>query len=350
VLIYSATDLNGNNVADPNELGALITFAGVDPANPAAGVNFNRVDPDFKAPKTHELVFGVDHELMPLFGVSASMTWRRFTDVIWSGTDMSQLVTVYPLVGVTRDDYVLEGVVEGSATGIGDFRQEFYAPRESSLPLGNGGEFRNRPDYNQQFLGFEVQATKRLADRWMGRVGFSTNSHTEHFNGPGAIHDPGASATWPNIDGGAYVKPTTGSGKSEIYMVLPRYQFTASGMYQFAYGINVAASLVSRQGYGKPYFEPVESADPSLPEKRVLLVDPQEQRLDSASTFDIRAEKAFTLGRGTLAATMDIFNLFNSSTVLGRQYDVTATGNTGYDQPLEIMNPRLIRFGVRWQF
>jgi hypothetical protein len=350
VLIYSATDLNGNNVADPNELGTLITFAGVDPANPAAGVNFNRVDPDFKAPKTHELVFGVDHELMPLFGLSASMTWRRFTDVIWSGTDMSQLVTVYPLVGVTRDDYVLEGVVEGSAAGIGNFRQEFYSPLESSLPTGNGGEFRNRPDYHQQYLGFEVQATKRLADRWMGRVGFSTNSHTEHFDGPAAIHDPGASATWPNIDGGAYVKPTTGSGKSEIYMVLPRYQFTASGMYQFAYGINVAASLISRQGYGKPYFEPVDTADPALPEKRVLLVDPDEERLDSATTFDIRAEKAFTFGRGTLAATMDIFNLFNSSTVLGRQYDVTATGTTGYDQPLEIMNPRLIRFGVRWQF
>jgi hypothetical protein len=133
-------------------------------------------------------------------------------------------------------------------------------------------------------------------------------------------------------------------------MVLPRYQFTASGMYQFAYGINVAASLISRQGYGKPYFEPVDTADPALPEKRVLLVDPDEERLDSATTFDIRAEKAFTFGRGTLAATMDIFNLFNSSTVLGRQYDVTATGTTGYDQPLEIMNPRLIRFGVRWQF
>lgn len=34
----------------------------------------------------------------------------------------------------------------------------------------------------------------------------------------------------------------------------------------------------------------------------------------------------------------------------GRQYDVTATGTTGFDQPLEVMNPRLLRLGIRWNF
>ena len=48
--------------------------------------------------------------------------------------------------------------------------------------------------------------------------------------------------------------------------------------------------------------------------------------------------------------TLDMFNVLNSSTVLGRQYDVTATGDTGFDKTLEIMNPRLIRLGVRFQF
>ena len=46
----------------------------------------------------------------------------------------------------------------------------------------------------------------------------------------------------------------------------------------------------------------------------------------------------------------DVFNLFNASTVLGRQYDVTATGTTGFDRPLEVMNPRILRLGVRWLF
>jgi hypothetical protein len=350
LLIYSATDRNGNNVADPNELETLQNFAGVDPAHPAAGVNFNRVDPDFKPPKTHEFVVGIDREVMPNFGVSASLSWRRFTDIFWSGYDPAQQITVYPLVGVTRSDYVLEGAVSGNVAGLGAYHADYFAPRESSLPAGNGSEFRNRPDYHQQYLGLELQATKRLSDRWMARVGFSSNRHTEHFTGPGGIQDPGPSTTWSNIDGGAFVTGTAGSGKSEIYLILPRYQLSASGMYQMAYGINVAGSLVAREGYGMPFFEPVDSADPLLPEKRVLLVDPRESRLPGVATLDLRGEKSFTFSGRELALSLDLFNVFNSSTVLGRQYDVTTTGNTGYNQPLEIMNPRLLRFGVRFQF
>jgi hypothetical protein len=350
LLIYGATDRNGNNVADPNELETLQNFAGVDPANPGAGVNFNSVDPDLTAPKTHEFVIGLDREVMANFGVSASVSWRRFNDLFWSGYDPAQQITVYPLVGVTRADYLPEGVASGNVDGVGAYRQEYFAPRESSLPPGNGSEFRNRPGYHQQYLGLEVQATKRLADRWMARIGFSSNKHTEHFSGTDGIQDPGASTTWANIEGGAFMTGTAGSGKSEIYMVLPRYQLNASGLYQFAHGINVAASLVAREGYGMPFFEPVESADPLLPEKRVLLVDPRDSRLGGVATFDLRGEKAFNFSNRELVLSLDLFNVFNSSTVLGRQYDVTATGNTGYDQPLEIMNPRLLRFGVRFQF
>ncbi len=89
---------------------------------------------------------------------------------------------------------------------------------------------------------------------------------------------------------------TSGSGKSEIYLILPRYQLTASGLYQLPYGINIAGSLIAREGYGMPFFEPVESADPLLPEKRVLLVDPKESRLPGVTTLDLRGEKTFTFG------------------------------------------------------
>ena len=181
ILIYSATDRNGNNVADPNELEALQNFAGVDP-DPGAGVNFNRVSPDLKSPKTHEFVLGIDRELMPQFGVSASMTWRRFTDVIWSGR-ISRKIAVYPLVGVTRADYQLEGTVRATCAGLGAYSQDTSRRATSSLPPGNGGEYRNRPDYSQQYLGFEVQATKRLSNKWMARVGSRRNRHTEHFGG-----------------------------------------------------------------------------------------------------------------------------------------------------------------------
>ena len=135
LLIYSATDRNGNNVADPDELETLQNYSGVDPANPASGVNFNRISPDVKAPKTHELVVGFDRELMPQFGISASMTWRRFTDLIWSGQDLAQQITVYPLVGVTRADYEVEGTAQGNVEGLGAYTQQ-YLRSERIKPAG----------------------------------------------------------------------------------------------------------------------------------------------------------------------------------------------------------------------
>jgi hypothetical protein len=241
--------------------------------------------------------------------------------------------------------------VEGNVAPIGGYSQAYFAPRAESLPVGNGGEFRNRPDYHQRYLGLEIQATKRMSNRWMGRIGFSTNSHREYFDDPAAaVQDPTPSTTWPNIDGGAYVTQTNGSGKSEIYLLLPRYQFTAGGAYQLPYRINLAGSLVAREGFGQPFFHTVESVDPGLPEKRVLLADPNDNRLPGVFTLDLRAEKAFVLRGANLTLTLDMFNVMNSSTALGRQYDTTATGSTGFFNTLEIMNPRLIRLGARFQF
>ena len=140
-------------------------------------------------------------------------------------------------------------MVEGNVPGIGAYprrsttrRPRRACRRATALSSATG------PDYNQQYLGFEVQATKRLSNNWMARIGFSTNRTPSTSAARGGIQDPGASTTWPNIEGGAFVTGTSGSGKSEIYLILPRYQLTASGLYQFAYGINVAASLEVARG------------------------------------------------------------------------------------------------------
>jgi hypothetical protein len=47
---------------------------------------------------------------------------------------------------------------------------------------------------------------------------------------------------------------------------------------------------------------------------------------------------------------LDVFNVGNAATVLGRQYDLRRTGPTGYNQVLEIMNPRILRLGFRVNF
>jgi hypothetical protein len=125
----------------------------------------------------------------------------------------------------------------------------------------------------------------------------------------------------------------------------------ANGLYEARWGVNIGASLVTRQGFAEPFFQSnVLTGDP-LGRKTVLLVPTVDGfRLPAVTSLDGRLEKAFTFGSARIALDFDVFNLFNAGTVLGRQYDARLTGPTGFNEVLEIMNPRIARLGVRFTF
>jgi hypothetical protein len=339
---YAAVDTNGNRIADVSEFTTFQGVAGFDPDNPLGG-NPDRIG-NYSSPLTHELLFGVEHELARNFGVAANVTWRRYNGYNWLN---------YP--GVTSADFTQAGVYSGTAPGVGTYNVPYYHVNEDALPADFGQVFETRTDYYQRFLGFEVSATKRMADNWMMRLGFSSNDHREYLKGPGAVEDPTPVFTttdaYPNVDGGPVMVPSTGSGKSSIYMALPKYQFIANGAYQAKWGVLLAGSYLLRQGFSAPYFilsDTDGAGDVIAPEKNVLLVDDVgKNRLPSVHTFDARVSKNLTYKRMNVNLDVDIFNLFNSATVLGRDYDLSSDG---FDQVREIVNPRIIRFGVRVGF
>jgi len=197
-------------------------------------------------------------------------------------------------------------------------------------------------------------ATKRLSNRWMARLGFSTNDHREYFDNPDtAIQDPTPGTSTPLVDGGLVVRASGGSGKSGIYQLLPKYQFIANGLYQAPYGIDLAVNMVMRQGFGQPWYQDRVSTpgDYFSSRKTVLLItDIGENRLPAVTSLDFRVGKVFTIDRANINIDLDFFNLFNAGTVLGRQYNKRLTGATGFDQVLEIMNPRILRLGLRVNF
>jgi hypothetical protein len=226
------------------------------------------------------------------------------------------------------------------------------------LPPGGGRIYEERGGYHQRFLGFEVHGVKRLNQGWTMRGAFSTNDHREYFSGTDGLVDPTPSPAEPARNGGLVVTETAGSGKSDVFMVLPKYQMVATGMYQARWGINLAGSLVVRQGYAMPYFAgatitgDLNGQPPTVPELKDVLVveDVGRFRLPAAKSADARVEKVFIFGRRTVALDLDVFNVMNSPTILGRQYDLRLTGPTGFNQVLEIMNPRILRLGIRASF
>jgi Carboxypeptidase regulatory-like domain/TonB-dependent Receptor Plug Domain len=319
----------------------------VDLTNPSKISSSNIVNKDLGSQKTNELMFGVDREVMPNFGVSATFTYRYMNNFIWN-----------PGIGVKASQYVQTGTFTGTFANVGTVSIPYYGLKNQTGP---GREAINRPDYHQRYLGFELSATKRLSNKWMARFGFATTSWNEYFDSAEGRLDPtpnpafrlgsftNYTATGPNIDGGPVVQQTGGSGKSGIYMLPPKYQMTANGLYQAGWGIDLGANFVLRQGYGQPFYrDRVNTGDALVATKTILMTQGTDEfRLDTVSTFDMRAEKMFKFGKSSLALDFDVFNLFNKATVLGKQYNARVTT---YNQVLEIMNPRIARLGVRFFF
>jgi hypothetical protein len=337
-----------NGYASLNEINFAAGVQGsqnVNLSNPSQATSPNVVG-DIRAPRTNELMFGVDREIMPNFGVSATFTYRHIGDILWN-----------PGIGVTPADYVQTGTFTGTFANVGTVAVPFYGLVSANGP---GRIAENRPDYHQRYMGFEVTATKRMANKWMGRFGFATTSWNEYFDGPNAVLDRTPSpnptgqylnyvAAGPLVNGGPVVVQSSGSGKSGIYLLPPKYQMSANGLYQAGWGIDIGANFRLQQGYGQPFFRSrVATNDALVPNKNVLLTQGSDQfRLDSVSTLDIRVEKMFKFNKTSFAVDFDVFNLFNSATVLGKQYDARVTT---YNQVLEIMNPRIARIGARFFF
>ena len=349
---YNAVDRNGDGAAQANEVQVsqgLQGFTGFDPKNPSRTTSINQADPSMTAPITHEIAVGADREIAPAFGVSATFTYRRMQDLLWT-----------PLVGATRADYQQTSTLTGTAAEVGAFSVPLYAIRSSAVPAGGGKVATNRPGYHQRYLGFEASAIKRMSKRWTGRVGFSTNSWREYFDDPStSILDPTPAPApsvafpfaGPQVSGGSVVRQAGATSGAATYMVAPGYQLIANGMFTARWGINVAANLVSRQGFAEPFFESDVAAGDPLGRKTVLIArNADDFRLPAVTSVDLRLGKTFNFAITSLAIDFDVFNLFNSATVLARQYDARLTGATGFDQALEVMNPRIARIGIRFAF
>ncbi len=339
VYIYDVVDLNGNGTVDAAEIAGRTAqnWYGFNIANPGNVGTPNHVIGDYKTPTTHEIILGVDHELRPNLGVSASYTFRQFTNFNWR-----------PIEGLRADDYVQRGTYTGSLAPVGQFSVPFYGV--SALPANRTRtEYIDRDGYSQRFNGLELSATKRMSNRWMARFGFSWNDHREYFDGNNSRTDPTSTLASPNIDGGHVMSASGGSGKSQIYMVLPQYQFVLNGLYQAGWGVNFGMNMVNRQGFAMPYNRSlVATGDPLGNNKSLLLVDDVTKfRLPSVTSLDLRMGKEFAIGSTRANIDIDVFNVLNSATVLGRQYDLRLTTA---DQVREIMNPRILRVGFRFAF
>ena len=335
-------DRNGDGLVQRNEIdtSTVLYTNNFDPANPRAVVSPNQVDPNLSPPKTDELIVGLEREVMPDFSVGVNYVYKRFTNLLWNDFlyfpgSTGVPGTAFPLVDVPASAFV-------PVTTTFNGQPITYYQLGSGFAK-SGDLITNWPGYHQRYSGIELSGNKRLSHRWMMNFGFTYSAHREYFDGQAGVYDPTNRSL---RDGGLVYYPSTGSGKSGFFLN-SRWNFKVDGLVQLPFGVNVAGKLNGREGFIFPRSFRTPNRAGGLGRTEVLLEPLGDSRLDDLWVADLRVEKVFNLGSRRLSGMLDVFNLLNASTVLGRE---RRQNFTTANRVQDILSARVVRFGVRVNF
>jgi hypothetical protein len=339
-LTYHWTDLNGDGFAQPNEVDLGHGQVEVPIAAGLASIS-NQIDPNYHAYHDYEGIAGFEQQVGADFSVGAAYTWRRQSDYPFA-----------PFIGLHASDF--SALPPVSANGF------TAQPFTTNASFSGGVLLTNRPDFHRTYSGIELTANRRLSHGWMGRVAVTYNDWKESITGPGAIQNPTAQIydtygaapfgtatimTDALVNGGQAVLFSSASGNAVFFN--SKWSVSANALYQLPAGFELSGSLYGRQGFPRVIFQ-------SIPEGNLGTVNvisvPQvdAQREPSLWDLDLRLAKNFRLGgSAALQLTADLFNVFNSGTVL-ISVDQANAGNFG--QVNKILSPRIARFGLRFSF
>ncbi len=337
---YYWKDLSDDGVVQPGELDLTrgrVGASGLDPDNPAAGESPNRIDPELRAPRTHELFAAADFRFGATTRASARATWRRMTDALWR-----------PLRNLTLADYVARGSVSGTLFED-EYDVVYFAPVSASqIVPGNGRVLANREGYAQETFVVEGQAEGRLGAGAAWRAWAAYVDGRERFEDRGlAVQDPTPTESDPLRDGGPPVVRPGGLGRGDLF-VGARFVGGASLNVRLPVGFETAGVLHLREGFPVPYYQIASTGDPTAGSKNLLVSTGLDQyRQPGLVLLDLRLSRAFRLGRGRLTVGLDVWNATNSAATLQTARDVELPA---FNRAREIVRPRLVRLGFDWRF
>jgi carboxypeptidase family protein/TonB-dependent receptor-like protein len=352
--VYGWNDLDGDHLVENNEVNFntfITSGGGFNRANPTAVVSANLIDPNLKAPTTTSFVAGFDRELLPNLAMQVNYTYTRVTNLFGN-----QFAAITPRVGVApgvNGNYANGAGFTGTLPDGTPYSIATYVPTQALITAGGGGFLETTvPGYFTDNHGLEIAVTRRMSDKWMGRLSLAFNNAREHFEDVNGVYDtngnPTPTLTEPLVDGGGFSPQSSGNGQGAIYMNA-RWQFNVNGMYQAPYGIQLAANVFGRQGYPEPLYRPGSTAALGADSTLNVLVSPSIDyvRYPNVWDTDVRVARDFRLGAVTVRGMFDLFNMFNANTALVRNGNITSTT---FGQLAQNLSPRLARIGVQIGF
>ena len=364
---YRAFDDAGNFVGNVDREENLMWW-GYDFSNPSNLRDCRyQIDPDWNTDLTYEGLVSLERELMTDFAVAAYFTWRRYTN-FWRTARYA-----YESGGELLDEkhYAQAGIVPDSFAGknpdgtpgtidMGDAAgRPYYFWAEGVKNVYDRYVTTWPKEAYDQYFGVDLVVNKRLSNKWMFQ-GSITWQDQKRYRADAKIDNP--TNNWA-LDGTVYAYNIGGASGKLSQPVFSRWMIKAQGLYQLPWDLNISFSFNAREGHLVDKYIDINDPNWVNPYNRsteVRLEKFGDRRLPTFWNLNMRLEKVLRIGDiGRIYLMADAFNVFNNN-VMNRQRDIdfgTYYADTGYHsyysragEPNEILNPRIFRFGVRFQF
>ena len=304
--------ISGDKKWQPGEQSVLPTTAALQGA---VGI-----DPNIKAPYTHEASVWFERQLTDTMGMRAGFVYKTEDDLISTNLQPGRPASAYTV----PFNFVDIGV-DGLRGTSDDKNLTFYG-----FPTANAAQFPSKVvvsnfDQYSRYKTLELSMNKRYGNKWSATVGGGYTMSHDFPNGfPQNPAQPGVEdrTSWGFKASGSYDAPWQ-------IRLTPILRHQSGANYARTITISVPAGSAFSAS-GTHYVEPMDA-----------------NREDNILVFDVRAEKGINFtSRIRLRAYIDAFNLTNShaSETIAR-----ATGPQ-YRKPALILAPRTLRLGFRFIF
>jgi len=308
--------------------------------------------------RTTEIIFTLEKEVLTDFGVALDLNYRKMDKYRW---DLYWIPGNEGSIENQAEYSTAVGTVPSTIPGVdlGEGAGKPYYLRKAGIGYRYYRIRTERPDYNRKFMSVQVRFNKRLSNKWMFNGSVTLQKNNVYYGASGYLNPTNL---WV-IDKGPYT-PNMGGGSGKISVPFHQtWMVKFSGLYQLPYNFDVSFTASGRQG--NPLLHQLYIYDYNAPNPynrgiTVYLDKKDKERLPNFYRLDLRLQKSLKLGSsGRMYFMADLFNVFNSATLLRRHNYNPGTyyPHNGYLKVRttsylanEVFNPRVIRFGIRFQF